>query len=177
MTVQQSVYCVQIDQPGSAIDAYIGGLRDVLERKASNIAQLQGRLESFQVIPMTTIYIRFLRNQSSCHFGQHTHCFKEGITSATDVIRSPIRLNLLQPHQVYQMFVSQEDVPNEECTLSRYSSTNFGNTISSPCYMRAREGVSRRWCAAMGNILQTGDCCQNVIRCKRRLYIQPPAAF
>ena len=40
---------MQIDQPGSAIDAYIGGLRDVLERKASNIAQLQGRLESFQV--------------------------------------------------------------------------------------------------------------------------------
>ena len=42
--------CLQIDQPGSAIDAYIGGLREVLERKASNIAQLQGRLESFQVI-------------------------------------------------------------------------------------------------------------------------------
>lgn len=40
--------CMQIDQPGSAIDAYISGLRDVLERKASNIAQLQGRLESFQ---------------------------------------------------------------------------------------------------------------------------------
>ena len=39
----------QIDQPGSAIDAYIEGLRDVLERKAANIAQLQGRLESFQV--------------------------------------------------------------------------------------------------------------------------------
>jgi hypothetical protein len=39
---------LQIDQPGSAIDAYISGLRDVLERKASNIAQLQGRLESFQ---------------------------------------------------------------------------------------------------------------------------------
>lgn len=38
----------QIDQPGSAIDAYISGLRDVLERKASNIAQLQGRLASFQ---------------------------------------------------------------------------------------------------------------------------------
>jgi hypothetical protein len=38
----------QIDQPGSAVDAYIEGLRDVLERKAANIAQLQGRLESFQ---------------------------------------------------------------------------------------------------------------------------------
>ncbi len=38
----------QIDQPGSAIDAYIVGLRDVLERKAANIVQLQGRLESFQ---------------------------------------------------------------------------------------------------------------------------------
>ncbi|KAK9904909.1 hypothetical protein WJX75_005265 [Coccomyxa subellipsoidea] len=38
----------QIDQPGSAIDAYIGGLREVLDRKASNIAQLQGRLENFQ---------------------------------------------------------------------------------------------------------------------------------
>lgn len=40
--------CMQIDQPGSAIDAYISGLRDILERKASNITQLQGRLESFQ---------------------------------------------------------------------------------------------------------------------------------
>ena len=40
----------QIDQPGSAIDAYIDGLRDVLERKAANIAQLQGRLENFQVL-------------------------------------------------------------------------------------------------------------------------------
>ena len=38
----------QIDQPGSAIDAYIVGLRDVLERKAANIVQLQGRLENFQ---------------------------------------------------------------------------------------------------------------------------------
>lgn len=44
-----TICLLQIDQPGSAIDAYIGGLRDVLERKASNIAQLQGRLENFQV--------------------------------------------------------------------------------------------------------------------------------
>lgn len=60
---------VQIDQPGSAIDAYIGGLRDVLERKASNIAQLQGRLESFQASAGTVPCIRSAGGSASGHAG------------------------------------------------------------------------------------------------------------
>ena len=40
--------CLQVDQPGSAIDTYVNKLGAILDQKSAGIKDLQRRLESFK---------------------------------------------------------------------------------------------------------------------------------